>query len=168
MLLKCCGQYVSKFGKISSAHRTWEGQFSSQSQRRAMPKHVQTTAQLCSFHMLPRLCSKSLKLGFSSTWTGNFQDVQAGFQKGRGTRGRIAQHLLDHRVSKRIPENMCFTDYTKVFDHVDLNELWKILKEMRISDHLTCLLRNLYAGQETAVRTGCETTDWFQIGKGVH
>ena len=78
------------------------------------------------------------------------------------------QHLLDHRVSKRIPENMCFTDYTKVFDHVDLNELWQILKEMRISDHLTCLLRNLYAGQETVVRTGSETTDWFQIGKGVH
>ena len=78
------------------------------------------------------------------------------------------QHLLDHRVSKRIPENMCFTDYTKVFDHVDLNELWQILKERRISDHLTCLLRNLYAGQETVVRTGSETTDWFQIGKGVH
>ena len=61
----------------------------------------------------------------------------------------------------------CFIDYAKAFDCVDHNKLWKILKEMRIPDHLTCLLRNLYAGQETTVRTGHETTDWFQIRKGV-
>ena len=61
----------------------------------------------------------------------------------------------------------CFTDYTKVADYVDHNKLWKILREMGISDHLTCLLRNLYAGQEATVRTGQGTTDWFQIGKGV-
>ena len=90
MLLKCCNQYVSKFGKFSSGHRTGEGQFSSQSQRRAMSKYVQTTPQLCSFHMLARLYSKSFKLGFSSKWTGNFEDVQAGFRKGRGTRYQIA------------------------------------------------------------------------------
>ena len=63
--------------------------------------------------------------------------------------------------------NFCFIDYAKTFDCVDHNKLWKILKEMGIPDHLTCLLRNLYAGQEAAVRTGPETTDWFQIGKGV-
>ena len=62
----------------------------------------------------------------------------------------------------------CFIDYAKAFDSVDHNKLWKILKEMGIPDHLTCLLRNLYAGQEATVRTGCATTDWFQIGKGVH
>ena len=62
----------------------------------------------------------------------------------------------------------CFIDYAKAFDCVDHNELWKIMKEMGISDHLTCLLRNLYAGQEETVRTGHRTTDWFQIGKGVH
>ena len=62
----------------------------------------------------------------------------------------------------------CFIDYTKAFDCVDHSKLWKILQEMRIPDHLTCLLRNLYAGQEAAVRTGHGTTDWFQIGKGVH
>ena len=62
----------------------------------------------------------------------------------------------------------CFIDYAKAFDCVDHNKLWKILKEMEIPDHLTCLLRNLYAGQEATVRTGHETTDWFQIGKGVH
>ena len=62
----------------------------------------------------------------------------------------------------------CFTDYVEVFDCVDQNKLWKILKEMRIPDHLTCLLRNLYAGQEATVRTGHGTTDWFQIGNGAH
>ena len=72
--------------------------------------------------------------------------------------------------SKRVPENIyfCFIDYAKAFDCVDHNKLWKILKEMGIPDHLTCLLRNLYAGQEATVRTGHRTTDWFQIGKGVH
>ena len=76
---------------------------------------------------------------------------------------------LDHGKDKRVPENIyfCFIDYAKAFDCVDQNKLWKILKEMGIPDHLTCLLRNLYAGQEATVRTGHGTTDWFQIGKGV-
>ena len=70
---------------------------------------------------------------------------------------------------KRVPEkHLCFIDYAKAFDCVDNNKLWKILKEMGIADHLICLLRNLYAGQEATVRTGYGTTDWFQIGKGVH
>ena len=76
---------------------------------------------------------------------------------------------MDHGKSKRVPENIdfCFIDYAKAFDCVDHKKLWKILKEMGIPDHLTCLLRNLYAGQEATVRTGRGTTDWFQIGKGV-
>ena len=79
------------------------------------------------------------------------------------------QHPLDHRKCNIIPENiyLCFIDYAKAFDYVDHNELWKILKEIGIPDHLTCLLRNLYAGQEATVRTGHETMDWFKIGKGV-
>ena len=79
------------------------------------------------------------------------------------------QHLLDHRKSKRVPEKIyfCFIDYTKAFDCVDHNKLWKILKEMGIPGHLTSLLRNLYAGQEATVRPEHGTTDWFQIGKGV-
>ena len=79
------------------------------------------------------------------------------------------QHLLDHRKSKRVPENIyfCFIDYAKAFDCVDHNKLWKILTEMGIPDHLTSHLRNLYAGQEATVRTGYGTTDWFQIGKVV-
>ena len=76
--------------------------------------------------------------------------------------------LLDHRKCKRVPENICFIDYAKAFDCVDLNKLWKILKEMGIPDHLTCLLRNLYAGQKVTVTTAHGTTDWLQIGKGVH
>ena len=77
--------------------------------------------------------------------------------------------MLDHRESKGIPEKylFCFIDYVKTFDCVDHNKLWKILKEMEIPDHLTCLLRNLYAGQEATVRTGHGTTNWFKIGKGV-
>ena len=77
---------------------------------------------------------------------------------------------MDHQKSKRVPENIyfCFIDYAKTFDYVNHNKLWKILKEMGIPDHLTCLLRNLYAGQEATVRTGHGTTDWFPVGKRVH
>ena len=80
------------------------------------------------------------------------------------------QHPLDHQKSKKVPEKniyFCFIDYSKALDSVDHNKLLKILQEMGIPDHLTCLLRNLYAGQEATVRTGHGTTDWFQIGKGV-
>ena len=93
-------------------------------------------------------------------------DVQAGFRESRGTRDQIAN--IRWIIEKaRVSENIyfCFIDYAKAFDCVDHNKLWKILKEMGIPDHLTCLLRNLDAGQEATVRTGQGTTDWFQIGK---
>ena len=97
-------------------------------------------------------------------------DVQAGFRKGRGTRDQIANICWIMEKASEIQKNIyfCFIDYAKAFDCVDHNKLWKILKEMGIPDHLTCLLRNLCAGQEATVRTGHETTDWFQIGRGVH
>ena len=97
-------------------------------------------------------------------------DVQAGFRKGRGTRDQIANIRWIMEKAREFQKNIyfCFIDYAKAFDCVDHNKLWKILKEMGIPDHLTCLLRNLYAGQEATVRTGHGTTDWFQIGKGVH
>ena len=76
--------------------------------------------------------------------------------------------LLDHRKSKSILGKLLLLDYPKAFDCVDHKKLWKILREMGILDHLTCLLRNLYAGQDATVRTGRGTVDWFQIGKGVH
>ena len=81
ILWKCCTQYVSKFGKLSSGHRTGKGQFSLQSQRRAMPKTVRTNRQLCSFHMLVKLCSKSFKMDFSGVWTENFQMYKLGLEK---------------------------------------------------------------------------------------
>ena len=94
-------------------------------------------------------------------------DIQAGFRKGKGTRDQNCQHPLDHKKKREFQKNICFIDYTKAFDCVDHNKLWKILTEMGISDHLTCLLRNMYAGQEATVRTLQETTDWFEIGTGV-
>ena len=96
-------------------------------------------------------------------------DVQAGFRKGRGTKDQIANIHWIIREAREFQKNiyLCFIDYAKAFDCVDHNKL-KILKEMGIPDHLTCLLRNLYAGQEATVRTGHGTIDWFQIGKVVH
>ena len=97
------------------------------------------------------------------------QDVQAGFRKGKGTRDQIANIRWIMEKAREFQKNIyfCFIDYAKAFDCVDHNKLWKILKEMEITDHLTCLLRNLYAGQEATVKTGHGTTDWFQIGKRV-
>ena len=94
-------------------------------------------------------------------------DVQAGFRKGRGTRDQIAYICWIIEKARAFQKNVyfCFIDYAKAFDCLDRNKLWKILKEMRIPDHLTCLLRNLYASQEATVRIGHETTDWFQIRK---
>ena len=97
-------------------------------------------------------------------------DVQAGFRKGRGTRDQIVNICWIIEKAREFQKNIyfCFIDYTKAFDCVDHSKLWEILKEMGIPDHLTCLLRNLYAGQEATVRTEHGTTDWFQIGKEVH
>ena len=96
-------------------------------------------------------------------------DVQAGCRKGRGTRDQIANICWIMEKAREFQKNtyFCFSDYAKTFDCVDHNKLWKILQEMGIPDHLTCLLRNLYAGQEATVRTGHGTTDWFQVGKRV-
>ena len=96
-------------------------------------------------------------------------DVQAGFRKGRGTRDQIANICWIIEKAREFQKNIyfCFIDYAKSIDCVDQKKLWKILIEMEIQDHLICLLRNLYAGQEVTVRTGHETTDCFQIGKGV-
>ena len=97
-------------------------------------------------------------------------DVQTGFRKGRGTTDQIANIHWNMEKAREFQKNIyfCFINYAKAFDYVDHNNLWKILKEMGIPEHPTCLLRNLYAGQEATVRTGHGTTDWFQIGKGVH
>ena len=101
-------------------------------------------------------------------------DVQGGFRKSRGTRDQVAnicwiiEKARQFHKKKKKKIYFCFIDYAKTFDCVDHNKLWRILQEMGILDNLTCLLRNLYASQEATIRTGHGTTDWFQIGKGVH
>ena len=102
-------------------------------------------------------------------WTKNFQMYKLDLERQRNQRSNC-QHPFDHKKGKRIPEKknlLCFIDYVKAFDCVDHGKLWKILKEMGIPDHLICLMWNWYAGPEAIVRTGHETTAWFQIGKGV-
>ena len=112
---------------------------------------------------------KILQAGLQQYANRELPDVQAGFRKGRGTRAQIANIRWILKQAREFQKNIyfCFIDYGKAFDCVDHNKLWKILKEMGLPNHLTCLLRNLYAGQEATVRTGHGTTDWFQIGKGV-
>ena len=134
-----------------------------------MPKNVQTTAQLHSSHILAKQCSEFSKPGFNNTGTVNFQMFKLDLEKAKEPEIKLPT-LLGHRKSKRVQKNIyfCFVDYAKAFDCVDHNKLWKNLQEMGIPDHLPCLLRNLYAGQEATVRTEHRTTDWFQIGKGIH
>ena len=170
MLLNCSTQYASKFGKLSSGHRTRKGQFSFQSQRKAMPKNVQTIAQLHPFQMLARLCSKPFKLGCISTWTENFQMYKLDLEKAEESEIKLPTSICwIIEKAEEFQKNICFffVDYAKAFDCVDHNKLWKILKEMGILDDLICLLRNLYAGHEATFRTRPGTMDWFKIRKEV-
>ena len=165
MLWKCCTQYASKFGKLSSSHKTGKGHFSFQSLRKAMPKNVQTTAQLHSSHMLVML--KILQASLQQYVNWELPDVQTGFRKGRGTRDQIAniQRMLKKRKSKRVPEKHL------LLLHWRCQSLWLCGSQQTVEnsskDHLTCLLKNLYAGQETTIRTGHGTMDLFQIVKRV-
>ena len=112
---------------------------------------------------------KFSKPGFNSAWTMNFQMFKLDLEKAEEPEIKLLTSngsLKKQEFQRNI--YFCFIDYTKAFDCVDKSKLWRILQGMGIPDHLTCLLRNLYAGQETTVRTGHGTTDWFQIGKGVH
>ena len=148
---------------------------------------VTTGLEKVSFHSNPKECSNyctialishaskimlkilQARLQQSANW--ELPDIQAGLRKGRGTRDLIANiHWIIGKKKRKFQKNiyLCFIDYTKAFDCVDHNKVWKILKEMGIPDHLTSLLRNLYAGQVATVRTRQGTRDWFRIGKGAH
>ena len=142
MQLKCCTQYASKFGKLNSGHRTGKGQFSFQSQRRAMPKNVQTTTAALISHA-STVMLKILQARLQQYMNHELPDVQADFRKSRGTRDQIANICWIMEKAREFQKNIyfCFIDYAKAFDCVDHNKLWKILKEMGIPDHLTCLLR---------------------------
>ena len=126
-----------------------------------MPKNAEITTQL---HTSCTLMLRILQASILQQYVNHeLQDVQAGFGKGRGTRDQIANICWIIEKAREFQKHICFcfTDYAKDFDCVDYNKMWKILKEMGIPDHLTCLLRNLYAGQEATVRTRHGTTDWF-------
>ena len=170
MLLKCYTQYASKFGKLSSGHRTGKGQFSFQSQKKDNAKECSNYHTIAFISHTCKVMLKILQAKLEQYMNQELPEVQAGFRNGRRTRDQIANIHWIVEKAREFQKNIyfCFIDYTKAFDYMDHNKLWKILKEMRIPDHLTCLLRNLYAGQEATVRTRHGTTDWFQIGKGVH
>ena len=118
--------------------------------------NAKTTAQLHSSHMLNKVMLKILQARLQQFVNYELPDVQAGFRKGRGARDQIANIRLIIKKAIEFQKNIyfCFIDYAKAFDCVDENKLWKILKDREIPDHLTCFLRNLYAGQEATVRTG--------------
>ena len=168
MLWKCCAQYASKFGKLSSGHRTKKVSFHF--------NHKEGNAEECSNYCTIALIShaskimlKILQARLQQYVNGELPDVQAGFRKGRGTRDQIANIPWIMEKAREFQKIIyfCFIDYAKAFDCLYHNKLWKILQEMGIPDHLTCLLRNFYAGQEATIRTGHGTTHWFQIGKWV-
>ena len=163
MLLKCCTQCACKFGKLSSGQRTGKNQFSFQFQEKQSEEcsnyHTISFISLASKVMLKILQARLLQY---MNW--ELPDVQAGFRKGRETRDQIANIRWIIEKAREFQKNIyfCFIDYVKVLDCVDHNKLWKILQEMGIPDHLTCLLRNLFAG---FWKSGHGTTDWFQIWK---
>ena len=132
------------------------------------PKNVQTIVQLHSFHILARLCSKSFKLCFSSTWTENFQMYKLDLEKAGEAEIKLPPLIGWWRKEgsfRKSSTSVSLTTLKPLTVWVTTN--WKILKDMELPDHLTCLLRNLYAGQETTVRTRHGTMDWFKIGRGV-
>ena len=135
-----------------------------------MPKNAQTTAQLHSSHTLSKVTLKILQTRLQQYVNREILDIQAGFRKGRGTGDQIANIRWIIEKAKEFQKNIyfCFIDYIKAFDCVYHNKLWKLGKEIGIPDHLTCLLRNLHAGQDATVRTGHGTMDWFKIWKGVY
>ena len=167
MLCKCCTQYASKFGRLSIGHRTGKGQFSFQSQRKAMPKNAQNYHTIALISHASKVMLKILQARLQQYMNRELPDVPAGFllEKAEEPEIKLPTSAGSQKKQESSRKNIyfCFIDYAKASDCVDHNKVWKILKEMGIPDHLTCLLRNLYADQEATVRTGHETTDWFQI-----
>ena len=166
MVLKCRTQYASKFGKLSSGHRTGKKSV-------FIPIPKKDNAKECSNYRTIALISHASKVMLNILQARLQQyvnrelpDVQADFRKSRGTRDQIANIRWIMKKAREFQKNIyfCFIDYAKTFDCVDHHKLWNILQEMGIPDHL---LRKLYAGQEAPVRTGHGITDWFQIRKGV-
>ena len=143
--------------------------FHFQFQRKTMPKKCSNYRTITLISHPCKVMLKILQASLQQYMNRELPDVQAGFRKGRGITDQIANICWIIKKAREVQKNIyfCFIDYAKAFDCVDHNKLWKILKAMGIPDHLTCLLGNLYAGQEAAVRTWHGTTDYFNIWKGV-
>ena len=135
-----------------------------------MPKNDQTTCTIALISHDSKVVLKILQARLQQYVNHELPDVQAGFRKGKGTRDQIAniRWIMEKAREFQRNINFCFINYVKTFDCVDQHKLWKILKEMGIPDHQTCPLRNMHACEKATVRTGHGTTDWLQIGKGVH
>ena len=168
-LFQICTQYASQF--VNSAVATGLEKVSFHSN----PKERQCQRMFKQLHYCTHLTCQQSNAQNSPNEASNVCESRSSrcsswIQKGQRNQTPNCQSPLDHRKSKRVPEKylLCFVDYAKAFDCVDHNKLGKILKEMGLSDHLICLLRNTYACQEAAVRTRHETMDWFKTGKGVH
>ena len=160
-------QYIRVSGKFIFLLKFWLYLQIFQSQRKANAKECSNYHTIALISYSSKVMLKILQARLQQYLNRELPDVQAGFRKGRGARDQIANIRWIIEKAREFQKNICFIDYAKAFDCVDHNKLWKILPETGIPDHLTCLLRNLYAGQEITVRTRNETMDWFQIGKGV-
>ena len=167
MLLRCCTQYVSIFGKLSSNHKTGKCHFSFQFQRRVMPKDVQTAIQLHSFHMLARLSSKSCRLGFNSMWTENFQIYKLGFEEAEEPEIKLPTFVGSWRKqgsSKRTSASLTMLKPLTVWIPKSCG---KFLKRWEYQTTFPTSWETCNEGQETTVRTRHETMDWFKVGKSV-
>ena len=166
MLLKVLYAICQQLWKLSKSKGLEKVSFHSNPKERQCQKY----SKYCTIALISHASKGMLKIlqaRLQQFMNHELPGVQTGFRKGRGTRDQISNIRWIIKKARELQKNIyfCFIDNAKAFDCVDHHKLWKILKEMRIPDHLTCLLRNLHAGQEATVRTGHRTTNWFQIGK---
>ena len=154
MLWKCCTQYVNKFGKLSSGHRTGERTVFIPVPKKGNAKECSNYCTIALISHASKVMLKILQARLQQYMNRELTNVQAGFRKGRGTRDRIANMCWIIEKAREFQKNIyfCFIDYTEAFDCVIHNKLWIILKEMGLADHITCLLRNLYDSEEATVR----------------
>ena len=158
MLWKCYTQYASKFGRTQQKQQEWKRSVCIPIPKKGNAKECSNYRTIALISHASKVMLKILQARLQQYVNGELPDVQAGFWKGRGTRDQIANIRWIIKKAREFQKNIyfCFIDYANTFDCVDHRKLWKILKEIGIPDHLTCLLRNLYAGQEATVRTGYE------------
>ena len=163
---KCCTQYASKFGKLISGHKTGKGQFSLQCQRKTRPKNAQTTAQIALTSHVGKVMLKILQARFQQYMSQELPDVQAGFKRGRRTRNQIPTFVGSSKKQENSRKTFTSASLTMLKPlTLWITTNWKILQEMGIPDHFTCLLRNLYAGQEATVKPAMDQWTDSKLGK---